>query len=30
MLNHGVTRQFGGVYMLNHGVVREFGGGCIC
>ena len=30
MLNHGVARQFRGVYMLNHGVAREFGGGCIC
>ena len=30
MLNHGVARQFGGVYMLNHGVARQFGGVCIC
>ena len=30
MLNHGVARQFRGVYMLNHGVAREFGGVCIC
>ena len=30
MLNHGVARQFRGVYMLNHGVARKFGGGCIC
>ena len=23
MLNHGVARQFRGVYMLNHGVARQ-------
>ena len=30
MLNHGVARQFRGVYMLNHGVARQFRGVCIC
>ena len=29
MLNHGVARQFRGVYMLNHGVGRQFRGVCI-